>query len=224
MDVVKSVFGVALLAAALLFLRNALPASRPLFSAAGSAALVAAGVAALGVLLGALQGDFHGPALRSAAKGLGVALLVGGIVYAAGAADARERKRATAGVAWVHGEGKALALARAEGRPVILDFWAEWCTACKELDRAAWADPKVQEQAARFVAVKVDGTDDTPEFQALIEKYGIVGMPTVVLIDGRGRELPARITGAVSADEMVRWLSAVDRACVVASAQCPPRW
>ena len=213
MDAVKSVFGVALLAAALLFLRSALPSTRPLFSAAPAAALAAAAVAALGVLLGALHGDFHGPPPRAAAKGLGVALLVGAIVYAAGAADARERSRAGEGFAWTGDERAALALARAQGRPVILDFWADWCTACKELDRTAWADPRVREEAARFVAVKVDGTDDTPAFQALTEKYGVVGMPTVVFLDARGREIPLRVTSAIDASEMTRVLRGVDAAC-----------
>jgi thiol:disulfide interchange protein DsbD len=224
MDGVKSFFGVALLAAALLYLRNAVPAARPLFSAAEGAALVAAAVAALGVLLGALHGDFHGPLPRTLAKGAGVALVVLAVVYAVGAADARDRLRAAEGLAWSHDEPAAIAAARRAGRPVILDFWADWCTACKELDRDAWTDPRVRAEAARFVAVKVDGTDDTPAFQALTEKYGVVGMPTVILIDARGRELPARITGSVSADEMVRWLSAVDRACLDATATCMARW
>jgi thiol:disulfide interchange protein DsbD len=236
------VFGVALLAAALIFLKNAVPAARPLFSAAGWVALAAAGVAAAGVLLGALQGDFHGPALRSVAKGIGVALVVLGIVYASGAADARERRRAAAaGVAWTHDETAALALARAEGRPVILDFWAEWCTACKELDRTAWADPAVRGEAARFVAVKVDGTDDTPAFQALTAKYAVVGMPTVVFLDGRGREVPLRVTGTIDGPEMLQALRGVDHACGgpvpahadplapegppgAALAACAPRW
>ena len=123
---------------------------------------------------------------------------------------------------------------------MILDFWAEWCTACKELDRTAWADPKVRVEAARFVAVKVDGTDDTPAFQALTEKYGIVGMPTVVFIDGRGREVPLRVTGAVDGPEMLQALRGVDGACegpvparrdplapqapTGALAVCAPRW
>jgi thiol:disulfide interchange protein DsbD len=213
MDAVKSVFGVALLAAALVFLKNALPASRALFSAGGGAALAAAAVAAVGVLLGALHGDFHAPLPRRVAKGLGVALLVGAVVYASGAADARGRRRASEGFTWRHDEAGALALARAEGRPVILDFWADWCTACKELDQTAWADPRVREEAARFVAVKVDGTDDTPEFQALTAKYGVVGMPTVIFIDPRGREVPVRVTAAIEAPEMVKALRAVDAAC-----------
>jgi thiol:disulfide interchange protein DsbD len=162
-------------------------------------------------------------------------------VYASGAADARERRRAAdAGVAWRHDEPAALALARAEGRPVVLDFWAEWCTACKELDRTAWADPAVREEVSRFVAVKVDGTDDTPAFQALTAKYGIVGMPTVVFIDARGREVPLRVTAAVDGPEMLQALRGVDVACRepaaarpdplapaapgVALAACAPRW
>jgi thiol:disulfide interchange protein DsbD len=68
--------------------------------------------------------------MRKAAKALGVALLVGGIVYGVGAADARGRRSAAEGFAWHHDERGALALAKAERRPVILDFWAEWCTAC----------------------------------------------------------------------------------------------
>ena len=224
MDAVESVFGVALLAAALVFLKNAFPEVRPLFSAARGAAFAAGAAAAAGVLLGALHGAFDGPAVRRAAKAAGVALLVGGIVYGVGAADARERRRAAAAFAWHHDEADALARAKVQGRPIILDFWADWCVACKELDRTAWADPRVREEAGRFVAVKVDGTDDTPEFQALTAKYGIVGMPTVLFIDARGREVPARITGAIDADEMLRWLRSVNEACSPAVVACAARW
>jgi thiol:disulfide interchange protein DsbD len=212
MDTVKSIFGVALLAAALVFVLSALPAARPLFSAARAAALLAAGAAALGVLLGALHGDFHGPALARAGKALGVALLVGGIAYGVGAAGAHERARSAA-FAWVHDYDAGLAAARAAGRPVILDFWAEWCTACKELDRVAWADPRVRDEASRFVAVKLDGTDDSPAFEALVQRYGVAGLPTVIFLDGRGREVPDRVMGAIPAEEMIEHLRGVDRAC-----------
>ena len=50
---------------------------------------------------------------------------------------------------------------------------------------------------------KLDGTDGSDAFQALSEKYGIVGMPTVIFIDPRGFEVPERVTGAISADEMI---------------------
>jgi thioredoxin:protein disulfide reductase len=227
MDTVKSVFGVALLAAALVFLKDAFPALKPLFSAARGAAYVAAAAAAAGVLLGALQGSFRVPARARLAKGLGVALLVGGIVYAAGASGARERARA-ASFAWLHSEEEAMALARASGRPVIIDFWAEWCAACKELDQTAWSDERVRAEASRFIAVKVDGTDGDDAYVKATEKYGIVGMPTVIFIDGKGREVPERITGAIEADEMLEKLSAVDGACeapkLPSAVACATRW
>jgi thiol:disulfide interchange protein DsbD len=233
MDTVKSLFGVALLAAAGVFLKDAFPSLSPLFSAARGAAFVAAGAAALGVLAGALHASFGGPPLERAAKLAGIVLLVGGIVYAAGAAAARERARRAEGFAWLHSESEALRLARATGRPVIVDFWAEWCSACKELDRTAWADPRVQAEASRFVAVKVDGTDDSPAFQEAYSRYEVVGMPTVVFIDPRGREVPERVMSAISADEMLEKLRAVDSACekprpastaVAAALACASRW
>jgi thiol:disulfide interchange protein DsbD len=232
MDAVKSFFGVALLAAAGVFLKDALPALKPLFSAAREAALVAAGVAAVGVLLGALQGSFQAPWGTRLAKGLGVALLVGGIVYATGAAAARDRARLAAGFTWLHSEEEALALAAREGRPVIIDFWAEWCTACKELDRIAWSHPAVREEAARFVAVKLDGTESPPAFEAASDKYRIAGMPAVIFIDAKGREVPDRILSAIGPEEMVAKLRAVDGACegklasplVNGALACPMRW
>jgi thioredoxin:protein disulfide reductase len=232
METVKSVFGVALLAAAGIFLKDAFPQVKPVFSAAREAAFVAAGLAAAGVVLGALHASFHGPAGERLAKGLGVALLVSGIVYAAGAAGARERARSAAAFAWLHSEEEAITLAKASGRPVIIDFWAEWCTACKELDKTAWADPRVREEASRFLAVKLDGTDGSEAFQALAEKYGVVGMPTVVFIDPRGREVPDRVIGAIPAEEMVDKLRAVDGACehappaprTAGALACAARW
>jgi thiol:disulfide interchange protein DsbD len=230
MDTVKSVFGVALLAAAGVFLKDAFPAVKGLFSAAREAALVAAAAAALGVLLGALQGSFHGPWTARLAKGLGVALLVGGIVYGVGAAGARDRARLAAGFTWLHSEEEALALAKAQGKPVILDFWADWCTACKELDKLAWSHPAVREEASRFIAVKLDGTESTPAFDAATEKYRIAGMPTVIFIDPRGREVPERIMGAIGAEEMVAKLRAVEGACAqktpatAGALACVARW
>jgi thiol:disulfide interchange protein DsbD len=223
MDTVKSLFGVALLAAAGVFLKDAFPAVKPLFSAARGAAFAAAAAAAAGVLLGALHGSFAGTAPRRLAKAAGVLLLVGGIVYAAGAAGARERRRSAEGFTWMSDEAEALALAAREGRPVILDFWAEWCVACKELDKTAWADPRVREEAGRFVAVKLDGTDGSETFQAVAEKYGIVGMPTVVFIDPRGREVPERVTAAIEAEQMVGALRRVDGACEGRPAAPPGR-
>jgi len=209
METVKSVFGAALLAMAGIYLKDLLPGLRPLFSAAPAAALLAAAAAGGGVLLGALHLGFHGPVGERVVKSIGVAMLVGGVVYGTGAAGARGRAQAAASFTWLHSEPEAVALARAEGRPVIVDFWAEWCTACKELDRIAWADPRVREEASRFVTVKVDATETTDEVAAIHERYQVPGMPTVVFIDSTGRQVPDRVIGAIDADEMLQRLRAV---------------
>lgn len=232
MDTVKSFFGVALLAAAGLFLKDAFPALRALFSTAREASLVAAGVAASGVLLGALHGSFGGSPGRRLLKGAGVALTVLGTVYAVGASGARQ---AAAGgeLPWmVNQEAEALALARAEHRPMIVDFWGDWCAACKELDRTAWSDPAVQAEARRFVLLKIDNSADKladPRVSDLVdrvmEKYGVISQPTVLFIDARGRELPAadRVTAVVDGKEMLRRMKQVDGACTPVMA-CAARW
>jgi thiol:disulfide interchange protein DsbD len=234
MDTVKSLFGVALLAMALAYLKDLFPALRGIFSAAPAAALVAAAVAAAGILLGALTGSFHGGAREKLTKGLGVALTVFGIFYATGAANARSSAASKDdGIAWlVNAEAEGLARARAEGKPVIIDFWGDWCAACKELDHTAWSDPRVQEEAKRFVTIKIDNSADKltdPKVSAMVDevfaKYGILGQPTVLFIDPSGRELPAgsRVTAVIGAEDMLRRLRAVDRTCTAAVA-CLARW
>ena len=72
--------------------------------------------------------------------------------------------------------------------------------------------------------LKMDGSHDTDAFQAVFEKYQVLGMPTVVFIDASGRELPVRVTGAVDGDEMLKWLGAVDKACASPALACVSRW
>jgi thiol:disulfide interchange protein DsbD len=157
-----------------------------------------------------------------------------GIFYASGVATARSS--ASAGgesLAWlVNQEVEGLALARAEGKPVVIDFWGDWCAACKELDHTAWSDPRVQEEARRFVTIKMDNSADKmadPKVEALVnaafEKYAILGQPTVIFIDAHGRELPAesRVTAVVGAEEMLKRMRAVDKTCAAAVA-CLARW
>ncbi len=236
MDTVKSVFGVALLAMALAYAKDLFPAVRSIFSAAPAAAPIAAGVAAAGILLGALTGSFGGTLGQKLAKGAGVAMTVLGIFYATGVATARSAAEASAegGVAWlVNQEVEGLARARAEGKPVIIDFWGDWCAACVELDKTAWSDPRVQEEAKRFVTIKMDNSADKtadPKIEAVIDaafaKYGILGQPTVLFIDPQGRELPAssRVTAVVGAVEMLRRMRAVDGVCGVPAVDCLARW
>jgi len=230
MDTVKSVFGVALLAMALVYLKDLAPAVKSLFSPARGAVLAAALAAAAGILLGALHGSFSGSARHKLAKGAGVALVALGALYAVGVGDARSV--AVAGdLPWLHDEAEALRVARAERKPLVIDFWADWCTACKELDHTAWSDPRVRDEVRRFVLLKMDGSESSPavktgSFDKALEKYGVLGMPTVLFIDPNGRELPAhaRVTAAIPGGEMLKRLRAVDTTCGTPLVGCLARW
>src|SRR5690606_17260109 len=80
-------------------------------------------------------------------------------------------------------ETAALA-AKSDTQPLLVDFTAAWCGACKELDKLTFADPQVSKEAGRFVAVKVDATDDEdPLVKKTMQTYGVVGLPTVLLFD-----------------------------------------
>ena len=103
-------------------------------------------------------------------------------------------------------EKDALALAAREKRPVLVDFTAEWCAACKELARVTFVHPDVRPELDRFVMLKVDSTnDDDPAVIALSERYKVQGLPTVILIDSTGAE-KRRFTEFV---EPPRFLSAL---------------
>lgn len=90
---------------------------------------------------------------------------------------------------------------------VIIDFYADWCIPCKELDAITFSDPKVIELSKSFVTLKADMTKSlSPEVSALREKYKVVGVPTVLLLDKNGNEVN-RITGFLSAEEFYKILS-----------------
>jgi thiol:disulfide interchange protein DsbD len=93
-------------------------------------------------------------------------------------------------ITWLTNEESALAKARAEGKPVLIDFGAEWCAACKKLEHQTFPDPNVRAEAARFVALRVDATDDEdPTIARLKDKYKVVGLPTVIMLDKSGKEV-----------------------------------
>ena len=90
---------------------------------------------------------------------------------------------------WLESEDVAMQQANAEHKPVIVDFGAAWCGACNELAKHTFADSSVRAEAGRFVAVKVDATDDeNDQINKIKEKYHVVGLPTVVVLDSNGNE------------------------------------
>jgi len=100
--------------------------------------------------------------------------------------------------------------AKADCKPVMIDFFADWCAACKELDQHTYTQPGVVAEAERFVKVKVDGTDDHEVLDALYKRFGVQGLPTVAFIDPMGKVLESpRVTGFMKADDFVNELKKV---------------
>ncbi|HTO97392.1 MAG TPA: cytochrome c biogenesis protein CcdA [Myxococcales bacterium] len=218
METVKSVLGVALLAAAVGLLLPFLPRPGPLPLSARSLGLLAGALAFAGVLAGALSLSFHGAAREKAMKLGALVLLVGGVGLRFGWAGAPRADKAFQ-IPWLKDEKLAVRESLSTGRPLLIDFSAEWCAACKELDVHTWTDPVVaREVSDRFVALKIDATDETEEINQLTNKYGVPGLPTVLMMackDERPPECavpgegPARVTGFLGPPEMLERLRRV---------------
>jgi thiol:disulfide interchange protein DsbD len=114
-----------------------------------------------------------------------------------------------AAIAWEPSEPRAASRARAEKRPLLVYFTAAWCAACAELERGPFKDPRVTAAASRFVAVRIDATDDeAPALQAVKASYAVAGLPTLVLVDSSGREA-RRINEFVRAELLAEALRGV---------------
>ncbi|MRG95239.1 thioredoxin fold domain-containing protein [Polyangium spumosum] len=224
MVAVKSFFGTVLLVCALYFLRYAIPAMTKVarhdtvFMVAGGAAIL------FGILLGAIHLDWSdggvGVKIR---KALGiVAATAGGfvlwvsvelppemphIVADANAAPGQPAKKL---LMWEHSEKDATEKAQREKRPLMVDFTADWCGACKEFTKHTFSDPRVMEKTGNFVAVKFDATDDEdPQVEQVKKKYGVVGLPTVVIFDSTGKERK-RFTEFVPADKFLAAIEGIE--------------
>ena len=102
------------------------------------------------------------------------------------------------------------ALTEISGRGVIIDFYADWCIPCKELDALTFSDPKVIELSKEFETYKADMTKSlSPEVEALRNRFKIVGVPTVLVLNSKGEEIE-RITGFVNAKEFYKIILNVD--------------
>jgi thiol:disulfide interchange protein DsbD len=99
----------------------------------------------------------------------------------------------------------ALDEARAAAKPAMLVFVADWCAACRVLERGALADPAVAEEARRFVTAKIDVSSDEKDRR----RFGVTALPTILFFDNTGRIEEARVVGTVDAKPLLVQMRAI---------------
>jgi thiol:disulfide interchange protein DsbD len=204
MEWVRRLFGVVLLAMALYFLRPVL-GDALYFGLQGLLLMVG------GVVLGFVSRVTSTALFFSAFRRfVGVAVPLYGLYLALAPGHILGGSRG-AEVAWAPYAEATLERAMADRKPVVIDFSADWCLPCKELDHKTFNQPEVVDAVGGFVTIKADLTHHgSPEVRALRKKYDIRGVPTIVFIDASGRErAELRAVQFIDKNEFLRRLNAV---------------
>ena len=201
---VKRLFGVMMLALAIYLVSPVIPL-------AAQQLLWAALLILSAVFLHAIDPLPHdAPGHRRLFKGVGVIGLAGGLALLIGAlSGSKDLLQPLGGLGGVPVEVrrelafvpvKSVAeldarLQAARGRPVMLDFWAEWCVSCKEMDRFTFSDAQVQARLKNVLLLRADVTANSADDQALLRRFSLFGPPGIVFFDTRGTELAYRVIG-----------------------------
>ena len=185
MDGIKSFFGVVMLAAAVYFLGN-LPALAALHHGDPRVPFLAGSLLVLvvGILLGAIHLSSHGSRADKLRKAFGVILMVVGLTGVINWYGAPDRV-----LAWRTTEAAAFSDAKAEQKHVILDFGAEWCAPCKDIEKIMGTDAVYDDIVDNFIPLKIDLTEISDEEEAIQEKYNAGTLPAVLFLTADGKEI-----------------------------------
>jgi thiol:disulfide interchange protein DsbD len=224
MEVTKRFFGFLLLGVALWMLAPVLPAWATMLALAALLLMAA-------VFLGAFDG--LGPDPRNLArvgKGVGVLFAMAAAIMLIGVASGgRDALQPLSHLSVARTGGEAagtqavrfervrsvaeldarVAQAAAAGKPVLLDFYADWCVSCKEMERMTFVDPRVRSRLSEIVLLQADVTANNADDKALLRRFGLFGPPGIILFGPDGRERPVRVIGYQSAN---RFLESLERA------------
>jgi thioredoxin:protein disulfide reductase len=217
MDEVKRFFGLLLLGVALWTVQPVLPAAFVL----GLWGLLAIGAA---VMLawpgGAAASRGAGMSAKLWRRGAAAVFAVVGLMQLVGAASGGSNPLQP--LAHLRGGGESVrapvfnmvrnvaeldAALRTAGRPAMLDFYADWCVSCKEMERFTFADPAVQAKMGGALLLKVDVTANSAQDRELLKRFNLFGPPGTIFFDPQGREIAAaRIAGFQDSDRFLQTL------------------
>ncbi len=203
---IKSLLAIILSVVALYFFGNAFPAIHAWIEPGTMTLVIAGALVLVGFAAGALHRDFGSPNWNDKIlKGFGVAVTTLAAYVIVVSAFSPERE-----LEWQRVPFEQAAISAQESKmPMLVDFTATWCGACKELDRETFADAEVSREAGRFLAVKVDATDDEdPVVAKTMKRLNVVGLPTVLLFSAEGKEVK-RFTDFVEAETFLAALKQV---------------
>jgi thiol:disulfide interchange protein DsbD len=102
-------------------------------------------------------------------------------------------------------------LAQTNGKTVMLDFYADWCVSCKEMEKLTFVDPNVRAKLTNTLLLQVDVTANDDDDKAMLKRFGLFGPPGIILFDKQGKEIPnARVIGFQDAAKFTASLSALN--------------
>ncbi len=212
MEQVKHVFGLLLIAVAIYTVQ---PVLAPLVAMIAWGILLIVGGATLGAFEPVAAGARVGVA--RVVKGLGLVLALLGVLQFVGlASGGRDPAQPLARLAQARGESAGSAIAadvgphfdrvtsvaqldqrlQSAGRPVMLDFYADWCVSCKEMESQTFVDPAVAAKLNNAVLLRADVTANNEDDRALLKRFHLFGPPGIILFDAQGHEIEsARVVG-----------------------------
>jgi len=208
MDGVKRFFGVLMLATALWMVSPVIPAQAQML-----------GWAALGIGYGAY---LFRPNTGWVAKAFAMAFACLGLVQLVGAATGGRDVLAplahlSGGQSQAHGpqfvrvhsiDELNAKLANTQGKTAMLDFYADWCVSCKEMEKLTFSDPRVQSELANMVLLQADVTANNAQDKALLKRFNLFGPPGIILFDKQGHEISGgRVIGYQDTEKFLKSLS-----------------
>jgi thiol:disulfide interchange protein DsbD len=160
--------------------------------------------------------------VRKLFKGIGVIALLAGVALIIGALsggrDILQPLSGLRGVSAADGRAPVFtrvgslgeldgALRAAAGKPVMLDFYADWCVSCKEMERYTFSADAVRPKLASMILLQADVTQNLDEHKALLKRFGLFGPPGIVFFDRQGNEIKGtRVVGFQTAEKFAATL------------------